>query len=274
MSRLIRSRWIICVLGSWALLGCAGRFAGPRAEKQFTKPRDVAFVARDGSPQHYVEMLPESFKSRRVHNLMIALHGMGSDRWQYVTNPCDECRGTRDMALKYGMIYISPDYRAPASWLSLQAENDLLQIITDLKAKYRIGKIYLAGGSMGGTSVLIFTIRHPELISGVVSQNGMANMLEYENFKDIITLAYGGSKKEKPAFYRERSAEYYPERFTMPIAFTTGGRDTVVPPQSVLRLVKSIQKFNPRVLLLHRPQAGHSTNYEDTRAALEFVLNR
>lgn len=277
MNRMIRRGLLLGMmglLGGWMLLGCAGQLGGRHHVEKFGSTRDVAFTARDGSTQYYVEMLPESFNPRRVHGLMIALHGMGGDRTQYSANPRDECRGARDAALAHDMIYISPDYRAPASWLAPAAEGDLLQIIGDLRAKYKVGKIILIGGSMGGTSALIFTIRHPELVSGVVSENGMANMLEYENFPEIISLAYGASKKEKPEIYRERSAEFYPERFTMPIAFTTGGQDTVVPPQSVLRLAEAIRKHNHRVLVIHRPETGHSTNYEDTRAAVDFVMGR
>jgi dipeptidyl aminopeptidase/acylaminoacyl peptidase len=273
---MIRTGLSFCLLGllgGWMLWGCAGGPAARHAEK-FGEPRDVAFTARDGSTQYYVQMLPESFNPRRVHDLLIALHGQGSDRTQFATNPRDECRGARDAALAHDMIFISPDYRAPASWMAPAAEEDLRQIIGELRAKYKVGKIILIGGSMGGTGALIFTIRHPELVGGVVSENGMANMLEYGNFQDIIGRAYGASKKENPEIYRERSAEFYPERFTMPVAFTTGGQDTVVPPQSVLRLAEAIKKHNPRVQVIHRPQTGHSTNYEDTRAALEFVLGR
>jgi fermentation-respiration switch protein FrsA (DUF1100 family) len=74
--------------------------------------------------------------------------------------------------------------------------------------------------------------------------------------------------------YRDRSAEFFPERFTMPIAATTGGGDAVVPPESVLRLLKSVREKNERVLSIHRPEGGHSTNHEDTVRAFEFVISR
>ena len=59
----------------------------------------------------------------------------------------------------------------------------------------------------------------------------------------------------------------------MPTAFTTGGKDTAVPPQSVLRLAEKLKQAGHKTLLLHREDGGHATTYEDTRAALEFVLN-
>ena len=101
-----------------------------------------------------------------------------------------------------------------------------------------------------------------------------ANHLEYENFQEAIRESFGGGKAEIPLEYKNRSAEYWPERLTMPIALTTGGKDKSVPPDSVVRLAAVLKKLQPNVLLIHRPEGGHSTDYEDGKAALEFVLTR
>ena len=60
----------------------------------------------------------------------------------------------------------------------------------------------------------------------------------------------------------------------MPIAATVGGRDTSVPPDSVRRLMGVLQKQGRPVLLIDRPEDGHSTNYEDTAAAVRFVVEK
>lgn len=125
---------------------------------------------------------------------------------------------------------------------------------------------------MGGTSALIFAALHPELIAGVCSLNGTANMVEYAKFQDAIIASYGGTKDVVPDEYKKRSAELWPDRFVMPVAVTTGGKDDVVPPQSVLRLVEKLQQAKRKVLSIHREAGGHSTNYEDTCAAMEFML--
>ncbi len=228
----------------------------------------------DGSEQRYVVMLPEPFDAQREHHLLIVLHGHGSDRWQYVRQARGECAGARDVALKHDMIYLSPDYRAPDSWMGPAAESDLVQIIRHAHGAYRIGKVILGGGSMGGTGALIFAALHPDLVDGVVSQNGTANMLQYAKFQDSIARSYGGTKAEKPEEYRQRSPELVPERFKMPVAVTTGGKDTLVPADSVLRLADALKKTNPDVLVIHRDSGGHATNYEDTVAAYEFVIGR
>ncbi len=238
-----------------------------------TGPQEVHFTARsDGSKQAYVLLLPEDFRPDQAHHLLIALHGHGSDRWQYIKDGRAECRAARDVGAAQRLIFVSPDYRARTSWMGPQAEADVLQIIEGLKKKYRLGKVFLCGASMGGSSALTFTARHPQLIAGVIAMNGTANHLEYDKFQDAIAASFGGTKKQVPEEYRQRSAEFFPGRFTMPVAITTGGKDTLVPPQSCLRLAAAIKKTNPKVLLIHRPNGGHSTDYADSKAALEFVI--
>ena len=83
---------------------------------------EVAFIAQvDGTEQKYVLMLPEGFAAADAHDMLIALHGHGADRWQFVKNPRDECRAARDVATAHTMIYVSPDYRAPTSWMGPKA---------------------------------------------------------------------------------------------------------------------------------------------------------
>ncbi|MEQ1825506.1 MAG: alpha/beta fold hydrolase [Pirellula sp.] len=240
-----------------------------------SEPQDIAFTSKlDGTEQRYVELLPDQLDSTKPCDVVIALHGHGSDRWQFIRQTRGECQGVRDISAKHGLILISPDYRAPTSWMGPKAEADVVQIIADLKQRRRIDRVFLAGGSMGGTGALIFAALHPELIAGVCSLNGTANMLEYERFQEAIAESYGGTKVDLPDEYKKRSAELWSERFTMPLAVTTGGKDDIVPPHSVLSLVEKLKQSNRRVLSIHREQGGHATNYEDTCAAMEFMLRQ
>lgn len=237
------------------------------------EPQDINFQSKlDRTEQQYVELLPPAFDAAKSYDVVIALHGHGSDRWQFIKNSRGECKAVRDFAAKHGLILVSPDYRAKTSWMGSKAEADVVQIIADLKKRHRIRRVFIAGGSMGGTSVLIFAALHPDLIAGVCSLNGTANMLEYERFQEAIRSSYGGTKTQVPEEYKKRSAELWPERFTMPVAFTTGGKDDIVPPQSVLRLVQKLKAAKGRVLSLHREAGGHSTTYEDTFRSMEFIL--
>lgn len=236
---------------------------------------DITFVAScDGSAQRYVRLLPADFDAGAPHDVLIALHGHGSDRWQFVKESRDECRAARDVAAAHDMVFIAPDYRAKTSWMGPSAEADMLDIICGLRNTCRVGKVFLYGGSMGAASSLTFTALHSELIAGVAAVNGIANHLEYENFQDAIAQSFGGTKAEKPDEYHRRSAELHAAAFTMPVGLTTSGKDTSTPPESVHRLVEAIRKSNPNVLLIHRETEGHRTNHADALAILEFVVNR
>lgn len=237
------------------------------------EPQDIAFTAKlDRSEQRYVELLPDAYDATQPCDAVIALHGHGSDRWQFIKDARGECRGVRDVAAERGLILVSPDYRATTSWMGPQAEADVVQMIDELKRRHAIDRVFLVGGSMGGASALIFAALHPDLIAGVCSLNGTANMLEYDQFQEAISASYGGTKTESPQEYKKRSPELFPERFAMPVAVATGGQDTIVPPHSVLRLAKKLKQNGRQVLCIHREEGGHETNYEDTRAAMEFIL--
>ena len=226
--------------------------------------QDIIFRSSlDQTEQRYVERLPPSFEPGKPHDVLIALHGHGSDRWQFIKEMRAECLGLRSVADKHGLIFVSPDYRAKTSWMGPAAEADILQIMAAMKKRYRVNRFFIAGGSMGGTSALIFASLHPEWIAGACSLNGTANMIEYAGFKDAIDASYGSADER-----RKRSPELHANRLTMPIALTTGGQDTVVPPASTLRLAKKLT----RALSLHRETMAHSTSYNDTVKAMEFVL--
>ncbi|MEZ6131667.1 MAG: alpha/beta fold hydrolase [Planctomycetaceae bacterium] len=236
---------------------------------------DRSFVSDyDGSTQKYVQIMPPGWAADQVLSVLIALHGHGSDRWQFARQTRGECQATRDVAADHQLLMVCPDYRATTSWMGPAAEADLVQIIHAVKQQFRVDRVIVCGGSMGGTGALTFSTLHPDLVDGVVSLNGTANLVEYDRFQEAITESFGGSKQQVPHEYRKRSAEFFPERLTMPVAATTGGRDVVVPADSVLRLIRQIRPRNPNVLSIHRETGAHSTTYADTREALEFVIRR
>ncbi len=243
------------------------------ADDRFTT-EDVSFTATcDGTTQRYVRMLPKGFDPDAQHHVLIALHGHGSDRWQFAGRNTPTGITARNAAAKRNMILILPDYRAKTSWMGPKAEQDVCQIIADLKRQYRVGKVILCGGSMGASSALTFTAIHPDLIDGVASMNGTANHLEYANFQDAIRASFGGTKQQIPDEYKRRSAEYWPERFTMPVGITASGKDTIVPPHSVLRLADILKKMERPVLAIYQEDVGHTSKPEDARRVLDFVLD-
>lgn len=239
------------------------------------RTEDVAFRADcDGTTQRYIRMIPKGFKPEMKHHVLIALHGHGSDRWQFASGTTPTGVAARNAAAERGMILILPDYRAKTSWMGPKAEADVCQIIADIKKKYVVDRVILCGGSMGGSSALTFAAIHPDLVDGVAAMNGTANHLEYGKFQDAIAASFGGTKSEIPAEYKKRSAEYWPERLTMPVGITASGKDTIVPPHSVLRLAGILERLHHPVMLIHRKDMGHTSKPEDAQRVIEFVLDR
>ncbi len=210
---------VFCVLGSGF---------GLAAETPWQKPIDVEFTAKiDGSAQRYVVMLPKNLEPDKPVDLMVLLHGHGSDRWQFIAADRDECRGLRDAAASYGMMVVSPDYRAKTSWMGPKAEADMLQILDMLREKYSIRYTLVCGGSMGASSALTFAGLHPDRVDGVVALNGTANHVEYNRFQDAIAQSFGGTKAQVPREYERRSAELNAEKLTL--AAQLGGPPPVGP---------------------------------------------
>ena len=253
----------------------AAPFASGATTNGLESTMEMTFKAKlDGSTQKYIMRLPAQCDASKPHDLVLAFHGHSSDRQQYIKDGRGECKGARDVAAKHSMIYVSPDYRGN-SWMGPVAEADMVQLIDELKQQYKIGRVFLVGGSMGGTSVLIFTALHPNLVDGVSSQNGIADLTNYRQSFASIDAAIQASYGPEPAERRKRSPLFVPEKFTMPVAITVGEKDNIVPPQSTLQLAEAIQKKgNKNVLVIARKDGGHVTNYEDTIKALEFVIER
>lgn len=263
----------VCILNTVAVFSQNSNESSQR--NQQIRIEDRTFVAlSDMTEQKYVLVYPPGFDDAEPVSLLITLHGHGADRWQFVKQTRGECRGARDVASRHGMLLVSPDYRAKTSWMGPQAEADMVQIINTLKQRFDVKHVIVSGASMGGTGALTFTARNADLVDGVVSLNGTADLMNYERFSDAIARSFGGSREVVPDEYHDRSAEFFPSRFTMPIATATGGADEVVPPDSVLRLLDSVRKKNRNVLSIHRPGGGHSTNYDDTVQAFEYVIDR
>ncbi len=104
------------VLGLWAHLCLCVTLPLVAAEPK--RDMDISFQAEcDGTEQRYVLVLPSGFQAGERHDVLIALHGHGSDRWQFVKDARDECRAARDVAAKHGLLFVSPDYRARTSWM-------------------------------------------------------------------------------------------------------------------------------------------------------------
>jgi len=258
-----------------ALVACAAAAAGvPVGPVDAGTRREAVFRAScDGSMQPYVELVPNGFEPAR--GALVALHGHGADRTQFADHPRGECKAAREAAQARGLLFVSPDYRGKTSWMGPKAEADVLDLLAHLTRTYGVTNFYFCGGSMGGTSALTFAARHPSLVKGVVALNPLADHLAYTNFQDAISASFGGDKVTARDEYFRRSAVNYPERFTMPVSITTGGADTIVPPESVRRLAREIAFRRPDLVYYDEvPARRHETDHAASKKAFDEMFRR
>lgn len=237
---------------------------------------DITFTSSfDGSKQRYVLVPPNGKLPTGPVDVLFTFHGHGADRWQFITETLWERRATRQIANERGMLLVAPDYRAKTSWMGPAAEADVMQIVSDLRKRFDIRRIFWSGASMGGTASLTLAAMHPEITAGVVAMNPMADLVSYENFQEAMIESYGGTKEEKYEEYKKRSAIYFPERFTMPISITVGGLDSVVPPYSAMVLASAIHALHPELIYLDYCQWRiHMTGFDDAIRAFREMFKR
>ena len=257
-----------------ARLKADGQVLGSKEKPRRCTAADRTFRASvDGTEQRFVELV--STEGASFREALIALHGHGSDRWQFVREERGECAAAREVAAARGMLFVSPDYRAKTSWMGPKAESDMLDLIAWMRRERGVERIFICGGSMGGTSALTFAARHPDLVSGVVAMNPLADHLSYTNFQDAIAASFGGDKVQARGEYVRRSALNYPERFTMPVSITLGGKDRSVPPQSARELARKISFARPDLIYLFEdPSEGHRTTHMQATRAFREMFRR
>lgn len=140
-------------------------------------------------------------------------------------------------------VYLCPEYRGN-SWMGPAAERDVVEILCRARARWRPARTLLIGGSMGGTSALIFAARHPEMLDGVLAFCPATDPAEmFARFPDHFREGYGGSPEEAPEVYRERTTRFAAERLArLPLAIVHGSADAVVPIHHSRRLVAELRR--------------------------------
>jgi pimeloyl-ACP methyl ester carboxylesterase len=97
---------------------------------------------------------------------VVVLHGHGSHGDQLLT--WKSTRAFWEKFLQEEKVNVfSPNLRDNA-WMCPNAVDDLTMLLTENKARYHWKRIILASGSMGASGSLVFAMRHPELVDGVV----------------------------------------------------------------------------------------------------------
>ena len=213
--------------------------------------REETFVSpRDKSRQTY--LLAEFGDGARSAGplLVLYLHGALSNQQQGMTPEIyhDAFGRLANWMSERDVIYICPEYRGN-SWMGPAAEDDVREIFRAARERYRPRKTLLIGGSMGGTSALIFAARNPDSVDGVLAFCPATDMAAMSSrFPEHFSESYGGTPDQIPEVYRERSVRYHIASLTpYRLAIIHGAADEIMPVENIHQLVAGLRAANSPV---------------------------
>lgn len=141
----------------------------------------------DKTHQPYRIFIPSSYDPAKKYPLVVALHGMGGDENSYFAGY--ENGIIKREAEARGYLVVCPKGRAPASMYLGSAEQDVLDVIAEMKREYAIDedRVYLTGHSMGGYGTWSIAVNHPKMFAAIapVAGGGMPQV-----FARVSTIAH------------------------------------------------------------------------------------
>ena len=218
--------------------------------------------------------------------LVVYLHGGLNHQEQGMTAGIfDNYFGRMAAYLKQrSAIYLCPEYRGN-SWMGPAAEADLLAILQAAKSRWHPTRTILTGGSMGGTSALIFAMRHPEVLDGVwawcpatdtteLYKFLVTNTVGLKSLADEMAQNYGGTPEQVPSAYRERSSRYQAESLAkLPVVLVHGIADAVISVQHSRLLAQELKRCGARLHYVEMPDGGHDAPCAvDVSSCFDFLL--
>ncbi|HUT79809.1 MAG TPA: hypothetical protein VMZ29_01295 [Candidatus Bathyarchaeia archaeon] len=122
----------------------------------------------DNSLQPYSLLMPEGFELEREYILMVNMHGSGVDEVGFI-----KAIGKQLAVLGYtNILLIAPRGRDLSdNWIG-QSEQDIEDIIKEIKKMFKIKKTLIMGFSMGGYGTWRMTFLHPNLFDGAIIAAG------------------------------------------------------------------------------------------------------
>ena len=169
--------------------------------------------------------------------------------------------------------------------MSAVAEQGVADLIGVLRARWPGHPVYLCGGSMGGSSTLIFALRRPELIAGALALCPVADVESFyascraddsevtRNIASAIEIHYTAGERVLADELRARSAVRNAERLTMPLYIAHGDADPLVPVGPVRELVARLRELGRPARYVELADGGHDTPVieVDWHGALDFI---
>ncbi|MBQ4481501.1 MAG: alpha/beta fold hydrolase [Victivallales bacterium] len=207
---------------------------------------------------------------------IVVLHGHGSHGDQLLTR--GDLEDWRQCLKELDATVVSPNLRDNA-WMSPAAVDDLADLLKNLKAAHPWRHLVIASGSMGATGALIFAIRHPELVDGVVPLGAATSLRSYIEWCDqpdrfpVIPEILAAIRQAYPTeeMLAMHDVRKHCDRLTMPVFFYHGEGDAIIPVSEALDLAEQMKgKENFHLTLI--PCGGHDSPLPYFREGMAKVL--
>ncbi len=159
----------------------------------------------DNTLQPYRVFIPASYDRSKAHPLIIALHGMGGDENSYFDSYKNGAFKVE--AEQRGYIVACPKGREPASMYIGTAEQDVLDVIAEIRRAYNIDadRIYVTGHSMGGFGSWSIAMNHPEVFAAIAPIAGGGNPIGMKKIAHIPQLVVHGDNDKTVPVARSRT---------------------------------------------------------------------
>ena len=217
-------------------------------------------------------------------NWVVNLHGHSSTSDQLYTRK-DICENWIPVFDQYNCNIVTPNLRGNA-WMGPAAVTDLHALLKYLRVHYQAERFIFVGGSMGGTSCLIYATCHPEDVAGVVSMCPATDIEDYARWcrqnqevnttireiADAIEASYGGSPDQQPQIYLKHNVSKNAHRLNMPMAISHGDADPLIPVKQSRDLAAKLTR-HPNFIYEELPSGNHNAPLASLRGLFEFILH-
>jgi pimeloyl-ACP methyl ester carboxylesterase len=236
----------------------------------------------DETRQTYLQQVPRDRAT--VNTLLIGLHGHGSHQEQLMTPGIyhNALGRMMEIAWQRNVLYVTPEYRGN-SWMNAAAEADITQLIATLRTMYRLTRVVLIGGSMGGTSALIYAALRPAMVDGVIAACPATDMeLAYHEFRqgplpeiaDAIRASYGSAPDDHDGEFHRRSTRRHATLLSMPITLLHGDADALIDIEHSRALDRRLRAIGAPVTYTEIPGGDHDAPVQLMPDALNAMLDR
>lgn len=144
-------------------------------------------------------------------------------------------------------------------------EQDISDVVEQVRAQYTFKNLCAMGSSYGGYSSMMLAIKHPDLYSCVVGSFGIydlpllfnsSNIDSIDEIRQSIENVVG---KESDSLY-EVSPVYYAQEVKAPVLLFAGLNDDVAPAEHTRRMEYVLNKHDSNVQAIYYKKTGHGHN--------------